>query len=502
MTDQILIDSGPVTVDTHSLRRAASVIGTVPWMINSAMLSLRLAAASLQGISTASAINALSQIHTAVDYEHTHQLIAGVEDCEAHLRTAADIYDATDGRVSSIGWWLSHKQVGAIGIESTVALAADDLYPVIGVLDIIWRAAHKFDLLSLDVEGGPWGPRLKPHQLVMPWLVATAEHRHLTRNGDTALEKSASTLSRVYPRIEKAQGTYLPYIETADSESSTERRSVSHQRDMYRYSLESVSAAALATSVRVSVTASSPVTSTPSTPAALLHKVRDLRDNPTALEAKTSDDDPPASGEFEILRHHTPGRERPTWSVVVKGTQVWGPGSSNPQDMQTNLATVGRTPSDQEAAIISALPLAGVQPGDVVEFVGHSQGGIVAASLAASPVITDHYSVASVITAGSPVSGIEIPQNTPVLSFENTADIVPALDGQAARPSPDHIVVYSTGGNSAHDLGGYLSAATHADNRLHADYDAWVGKRSEALALTAETVTSSQRFTVTRVRSP
>lgn len=501
MNEQIVIDSGPVAVDTDSLRRAAAAIDTVPWLLNSALLSLKFASACLDGALTATATNAASLLQAVLSYAETHRTVAAVENCGVHLRNAADVYDATERRVSCL-WWATHGNFGGIGFEPAIGSSANLLYPLIGTADILWRTVNRVDPNSLEVDRGPWGPRLKPDRLVGPFLTSVVEHHHLTRNGDTALEKSAGTLSRVYPRIEKVEGIYLSHIEAAESENHARRRSITHERDAYLYSLESVSEAALATSIGVSATVASRVTPTPSSPAALLNKVRDLRDNPTAREAQAVGDDPPDSGEFEILRHETPGRDRPTWSVVIKGTQVWGPGSSNPQDMHTNLATVGRTPSDQEAAIISALPLAGVQPGDVVEFAGHSQGGIVAASLAASPAITDHYSVASVITAGSPVSGIELPSDTPVLSFENTADIVPALDGQAPQSSREHIVVYSTGGDSPHDLGGYVSAATRADSRSHADYDAWVGKRNEALALTAETVTSSQRFTSTRVGSP
>lgn len=501
MSDQIVIDSGPVSADTDSMRRAAAATDTVPWLLNSALLSLKFALACLDGALTATATNAASLLHAALSYAETDQTVDAVENCGVHLRNAADVYDATERHVTCL-WWATHGNFGGIGLEPAMASSANLLYPLIGTADILWRTADKLDHNSLEVDRGPWGQRLKPDRLIGPFLVSVGEHYQLTRNGDTALEKSASTLTRIYPRTEKVEGTYLSHIEAAESDNPNGRRSVTRERDTYLYSLESVSEAALANSIGVSATASGRMTSTPSTPAALLNKIRDLRDNPTAPKAKAGGDDPPDSGEFEILRHETPGRDRPTWSVVIKGTQVWGPGSSNPQDMQTNLATVGRTPSDQEAAIISALPLAGVQPGDVVEFAGHSQGGIVAASLAASPAITDHYSVASVMTAGSPVSGIELPSGTPVLSFENTADIVPALDGRAPQSSREHIVVYSTGGDSPHDLGGYVSAATRADSRSHADYDAWVEKRNEALALTAETVTSSQRFTSTRVGSP
>ena len=75
---------------------------------------------------------------------------------------------------------------------------------------------------------------------------------------------------------------------------------------------------------------------------------------------------------------------------------------------------------------------AGIAPGEAVEFAGHSQGGIMAAQMAADPSVRARYNVVSVVTAGSPTATIA-PSDVPVLSYENSGDIVPGLDGNGTR---------------------------------------------------------------------
>lgn len=239
-------------------------------------------------------------------------------------------------------------------------------------------------------------------------------------------------------------------------------------------------------------------TETPQTASDLVARVKELRDNPTgagvAGEGSTH-------GEFEIQRHETPGEERPSWSVVLRGTQQWHPTTPNPKDMQSNLALVGGVPSDEQAAILAALDLSGAETGDTIELVGHSQGGLVAGALASNTAFTSRYHVAGVVTAGSPIQGMDIANTTPVLSFEHTDDFVAALDGQPATPSRNHITVYSRGGDGfAHDLGGYVIDAQTADQAGNADLDRWNANRIKAMGITEDTKTTQQRYTITRVK--
>ena len=141
------------------------------------------------------------------------------------------------------------------------------------------------------------------------------------------------------------------------------------------------------------------------------------------------------NGEIAIEEHVTVGEDGTTtrsWTVDIRGTQSFAIGQSGPQDMTTNLQGVAGMASDQLNAVMEAMDAAGISPEEAVEFAGHSQGGIMAAQLAADPGVRARYNVVSVVTAGSPTATVA-PSDVPVLSYENSGDIVPGLDGNATR---------------------------------------------------------------------
>ena len=141
------------------------------------------------------------------------------------------------------------------------------------------------------------------------------------------------------------------------------------------------------------------------------------------------------NGEIAIEEHVTVGDDGETirsWTVDIRGTQSFAIGQTGPQDMTTNLQGVAGMSSDQLVAIKEAMSAAGIAPGEAVEFAGHSQGGIMAAQMAADPSVRARYNVVSVVTAGSPTATIA-PSDVPVLSYENSGDIVPGLDGNGTR---------------------------------------------------------------------
>lgn len=122
------------------------------------------------------------------------------------------------------------------------------------------------------------------------------------------------------------------------------------------------------------------------------------------------------------------------WVVAIPGTQTGGLGwGTNPMDMATNVRLMARTANDGTELVSRALAQAGVRPQEPVLLAGHSQGGMVAMALAGSAAFTARYTVAAVLTAGSPVGAQAVPVSTPVLHLENRQDLVPALDG---LPSP------------------------------------------------------------------
>ena len=133
-----------------------------------------------------------------------------------------------------------------------------------------------------------------------------------------------------------------------------------------------------------------------------------------------------------------------SWIVEIPGTQDWAPESgSNPSNLATNLHLMAGHDTAMEAAVLEAVhqamsevaaqqgvPLAELQS-QPVTLAGHSQGGIVAAALAADPGNGLH--VTQVATGGSPVAGMDVPDDVSVLSIEHTQDPVLRLDG---APNP------------------------------------------------------------------
>ena len=126
-----------------------------------------------------------------------------------------------------------------------------------------------------------------------------------------------------------------------------------------------------------------------------------------------------------------------SWIADIPGTKSWNaPFSQNPalSDLGTNVHIMGGDHTSREAALAEALHQAGVGADDPVMLVGHSQGGMLATQAASdSKTPAFDYNVTHVVTAGSPVGSIDVPNRVQVLSLENKHDIVPHLD---ARDNP------------------------------------------------------------------
>lgn len=112
--------------------------------------------------------------------------------------------------------------------------------------------------------------------------------------------------------------------------------------------------------------------------------------------------------------------------VFIAGTHEWGVGSGHtPFDLESNLKLVAGHTALSVVATTQALRQAGVKPGDSVTFVGHSQGGAVATTLAESGV----YKTTGLVTAGSPTGTLPVRGNYPAVVIEHTNDVVPGLGG-------------------------------------------------------------------------
>lgn len=128
--------------------------------------------------------------------------------------------------------------------------------------------------------------------------------------------------------------------------------------------------------------------------------------------------------------------------VQIPGTQAWGlRRAGNPVDLATNAHLVAGDRTQLAHAVVSAMRSAGIPAGAPVMLTGHSQGGMIAAAIAADPQYRDDFNIRAVLTAGSPIGRIAVPEDVAVLSIEEEQDLVPKLDGAANPDRPNWVTV-------------------------------------------------------------
>lgn len=109
----------------------------------------------------------------------------------------------------------------------------------------------------------------------------------------------------------------------------------------------------------------------------------------------------PSSSAQVAVEKYTMADGATRYVTYVKGTQnsvPWEGGEEDPWDMKSNLELYQGHRSASYQATVDALAAAGAEPGDRVDIVGYSQGGMIAAHLA----MESDYDVAMQLTAGSP----------------------------------------------------------------------------------------------------
>lgn len=167
--------------------------------------------------------------------------------------------------------------------------------------------------------------------------------------------------------------------------------------------------------------------------------------------------------------------------VFISGTQSWGLGeSAEPFDVQSNVALVAGLSASSLIAVELALKRSGVRPGDPVAFVGHSQGGIIAARLAES----GRYTTTGLITAGAPLGSTPVTGSYKALVLSHSDDVVPGLAGHY-EPTRAWRVERHSGGDTgdltgAHSLESYGKTAQQVDSSPGAElWGDWSGKQGE-----------------------
>jgi hypothetical protein len=116
--------------------------------------------------------------------------------------------------------------------------------------------------------------------------------------------------------------------------------------------------------------------------------------------------------------------------VYIPGTQSWAPFAiDNPFDLTSDISAISKTGfAGSERGVAAAMDQAGILPEDEVLFVGHSQGGMVAANL------SERFPSSRVLTFGAPLGQVSDKLQAKTLSVEHRNDPVPKIDG---RPNPE-----------------------------------------------------------------
>ncbi len=141
---------------------------------------------------------------------------------------------------------------------------------------------------------------------------------------------------------------------------------------------------------------------------------------------------PSGRAQVRIDQYSAPGQPD-RFEVYLGGTADFSPTSgTEPWDLTSNISALSGEPSGAYRAVADVLNHAGVGAQSPLVVTGYSQGGLVAAQLAAS----GDYDVRGLFTLGAPSGQVDVPRDVPWVAVEHTDDLVPALGGTWARADP------------------------------------------------------------------
>lgn len=222
----------------------------------------------------------------------------------------------------------------------------------------------------------------------------------------------------------------------------------------------------------------------------------------------------PDEGQLDVQVLRAPDGSIRGVVVDIPGTDTWdfAPGRTNDSgsinDLPTNLHSLTGETTSYERMVGAALAASGVPTGPdgpPVMLVGHSQGGIVAATAAGHLP----YNVTHVVTAGSPVGNIPVPPGVQMLSLENNSDIVPHLDARSNADVANHTTVTFDIPGQEHDVGtahglerSYLPAARLLDRGGVPSVDAFTASASAFLDTPPDTTITTDRYHAGRDQAP
>jgi hypothetical protein len=204
------------------------------------------------------------------------------------------------------------------------------------------------------------------------------------------------------------------------------------------------------------------------------------------------------SGEIGIQRLTGPdGVVR--YVVQLPGTESWSLPGEKARDLSANLHTMAGGSTVYMRGIQQAMANAHIPPGAPVMLVGHSQGGMTAAALAADPAFRRSFNVTQVVTAGAPIARSVVPPSVQVFAMENRYDLVPQLDGDLNPDQPNLTTVTFDGQKG--DIGEnhsiretYVPAAKDFP-KDNPSYAAWLGTAQGFMDPNNKSTTSTYQIT-------
>jgi hypothetical protein len=191
------------------------------------------------------------------------------------------------------------------------------------------------------------------------------------------------------------------------------------------------------------------------------HPPADLAD----VLARIPSGDPGRRPLVRVEKYTMPNASR-RFMVYVTGTRNMDlTRTTDPSDMASNVRLYAGASSASLVAVQRALAEAGAKPGDIVNPVGHSQGGMIAGRLA----LDGGYRTTMLVTAGSPTEA-QVSRNVLSVQLEHP-DVVSDLKGggSAAQVGSEGSLIirrdpHADGGPlAAHDLTRYVETAHEAD---------------------------------------
>lgn len=158
------------------------------------------------------------------------------------------------------------------------------------------------------------------------------------------------------------------------------------------------------------------------------------------LQSLAADDSGVGYGTVAVQKY-VDGSGTARWLVLIPGTDThWDTAIGWGQNVELmSSVPAQRMHADSARLVMAAMENAGIGPEEPVSLVGHSQGGIVAATIAADAA--KRYTISSVVTAGSPIANHPIPSSTWVTSIENKGEVVSSLDGARNPQRPTWLTV-------------------------------------------------------------